>query len=78
MNLKTILFTLSPITGIFIFGKEDEKFEKKVDGLLSLTKARIDNYKDEEKTLLVMLEEEKEQIQREVDKKRKRLMKNGR
>eukprot|EP00794_Sanderia_malayensis_P009830 gene9830-10838_t len=62
--------------GVFIFGEEDRKFEKRIKSLIDLLENRIDEYKDEEKTLVVMLEEEKEQIQKEDEKKRKNQMQN--
>ena len=42
-----------------------------------IVKQRLDIYKDEEKTLKVMLEEEQEQLKREDDSKRKELMEKG-
>jgi len=60
--------------GIFIFGDQDEQFEKRVEGMRSLLMKRLNVYNSEEKTLVVMLEEEKEQLQREDDTKRKKLM----
>ena len=64
-------------TGIFIFGDQDEQFEKRVENMKSLLKQRLDVYDSEERTLMVMLEEEKEQLQREDDSKRKKLMEKG-
>ena len=63
--------------GIFIFGDQDEQFEKRVESMKSLLMKRLNVYNSEEKTLVVMLEEEKEQLQREDDTKRKKLMEKG-
>ncbi|XP_065059788.1 programmed cell death protein 7-like [Rhopilema esculentum] len=60
--------------GIFVFGDQDKKFEERLGKMREIIKQRLDIYKDEEKTLKVMLEEEHEQLKREDDSKRKALM----
>eukprot|EP00112_Aurelia_sp_Birch-Aquarium-sp1_P021663 Seg589.2 transcript_id=Seg589.2/GoldUCD/mRNA.D3Y31 product="Programmed cell death protein 7" protein_id=Seg589.2/GoldUCD/D3Y31 len=60
--------------GIFIFGDQDQKFEQRIEKGKELLKQRLDLYKDEEKTLRVMLEEEQEQLQKEDENKRRKIM----
>ena len=65
------------LVGIFIFGDQDQKFEQRIEKGKEVLKQRLDLYKDEEKTLRVMLEEEQEQLQKEDESKRRKIMEKG-